>query len=471
MRQTTRRDFLRVMAAAGAFGIAPRSRAEARRAPNIVFILIDDMGYADLGCYGSDFHETPNLDALAAGGIRFTDAYAAAPVCSPTRASIMTGKYPARLHLTNFLKGTLSPEDSTILTAPYADQLPLEETTIAEALRSAGYATCCVGKWHLGDKGFWPEDQGFDVNIGGSSSGMPKSYRWPQWKGNPPVEGVVEGEYLTDRLTDEACGFIEAHCERPFFMYLSHYAVHVPIQAREDKLAKYQEKLKTGGTRRQHNPHYAAMVESVDDSVGKVLDTLRKCGIENDTIVMFFSDNGGLSVEEMALTPATDNFPFRAGKGYLYEGGIREPLIVSWPGTIAPGQVCRTPVCSTDFLPTCCALTGATAPPAPDGVDFSALLKQPETPLAREAIYWHYPHFANQGGRPAGAVRAGDWKLIEHYEDGHVELYDLAKDPGEEHDRAHQYPEVAARLKNMLAAWRVDVDATMPPPNPKFTAK
>ncbi|HNR31378.1 MAG TPA: sulfatase [Candidatus Hydrogenedentes bacterium] len=476
MATLDRRSFLSMAAlSAGMWlGGAPRAAhgtvpAEDRK-PNIVFILIDDLGYADLGCFGSDFHETPHLDRMAAEGMRFTHAYAAAPVCSPTRASIMTGKYPARLHLTNFLKGTLSPEDAPVRTAPYADQLPLEETTIAEALRDAGYATCHVGKWHLGGKGFWPEDQGFEVNIAGGASGMPRSFFWPDWKGNPPLDGGVDGEYLTDRLTHEACRFIEAHKDRPFFLYLSHYAVHIPLQAKADKIAKYEAKLaRLADAPKQRNPHYAAMLESVDESIGTVLDILRRCGIANDTLVVFFSDNGGLSVEEGPLTPATDNHPLRAGKGYLYEGGIREPMIVWRPGAVPPNTVCEAPVTSTDFFPTFCALAGVdpTAVAAGgvlDGVDLGLLFGNPTRALGREALYWHYPHFSNQGGRPAGAVRVGDWKLIEHYEHGNVELFHLRDDIGETNNLAERHLRRARRLRALLDAWRREVDATMPPP-------
>ncbi|MBX7254951.1 MAG: sulfatase [Candidatus Hydrogenedentes bacterium] len=473
-----RRDFLTLASAASlsAAGCATWARHEKQptRPPNFVFILIDDLGYADVGCFGSTFHETPNIDRLAAGGERFTQAYAACPVCSPTRASIMTGKYPARLKLTDYLKGKRSPEDSPLSPAPYLDELPLEEITVAEALRTAGYATGHVGKWHLGKRGFWPEDQGFDFNFGGCYSGMPKSYFWPAWKGNPPIEGESEGQYLADRLTDEACRFIEANKDRPFYLNFCHYSVHVPIEAKPDKLAKYEEKLKQhpANPGEQNNPRYAAMVESVDDSVGRVMETLERCGIAENTVVVFFSDNGGLSVEEGAHTPATTNAPLRDGKGYLHEGGIREPMIVSWPAAIAAGSVCETPVCSIDFMPTVCALAGVDFRSAGardvDGVDLSGLLRNPRATLRRDALYWHYPHFSNQGGRPGGAVRAGDWKLIENYEYGKLELYNLKDDIGEAKNLAEVEPARAAQLLEMLRAWRDRVDANMPTPNPKY---
>ena len=450
------------------------ARAGEKRRPNIVFVLADDLGYADLGCFGSTFYETPDLDRLAASGIRFTQAYAACPVCSPTRASIMTGKYPARLKLTDFLKGNRSPKDSPILPAPYADELALEEVTVAEILRQAGYATGHVGKWHLGGKGFWPEDQGFDFNAGGCASGMPKSYFWPDWGNNPPIKGRFDGQYLADRLTEEACRFIEMNKDRPFYLNFCHHSVHIPIEAKADKTAKYEAKLKAHPPKpgRQNNARYAAMVESVDDSIGRLVETLRRCGIEDRTAVFFFSDNGGLSVEEGKFTPATTNAPLRDGKGYLHEGGIREPLIVSWPGVVKPGGVCTTPVCSIDFLPTFCTMADVTPESAGahdiDGLDISPLLRNTRASLPREALYWHYPHFSNQGGRPGGAVRAGDWKLIENYEFGDLELYNLANDIGESRNLAKSEPARTEKMRAMLKAWRNRVGATMPPPNPEY---
>ena len=469
-----RRRFLGAVAASALMAGCATVAAEKKRPPNIVFMLIDDMGYADIGCFGSTLYETPNIDRLAASGMRFTQAYAACPVCSPTRASIMTGKYPARLKLTDFLKGNRSPKDSPLLPALYRDELPLEEVTVAEVLRQAGYATGHVGKWHLGKKGFWPEDQGFQFNYGGCYSGMPKSYFWPDWEDNPPIKGSFDGEYLADRLTDEACRFIEAQKDKPFYLNFCHHSVHVPLQAKADKVAKYEAKLAAHPPLpgQQHNAIYAAMVESVDDSVGRVMETLKRCGIENDTLFIFFSDNGGLSVEEGKFTPATTNAPLRDGKGYLHEGGIREPMIVSWPGTVPPGTECETPVCSIDFLPTFAAL-GRTTPESAgardvDGVDISKLMTAPGAPLPREALYWHYPHFSNQGGRPGGAVRMGDWKLIENYEAGDLELYNLKQDLSEANNLAKSEPGRAQEMLEKLRAWRKSVDANMPRPNPDY---
>lgn len=472
-----RREFLGCVGAGalGLCGCAPQRMTQAAattgQKPNIIFILIDDMGYADLSCFGSPLNETPNLDRLAQSGTKFTQAYAACPVCSPTRASIVTGKYPARLKLTNFLKGTLSPKDSPVLTAPYADELPLEETTIAEILDDAGYVTGHIGKWHLGGSGFGPKEQGFNANVGGSQSGGVRSHFWPGWKGGFPVEGKVEGEYLADRLTDEACAFIERNREHPFFLYLCHFSVHIPLEAKADKIAKYEAKLKAHPAKpgEQNNALYAAMVESVDESVGRIVDAVRACGIDQNTILFFFSDNGGLSVKEGANTPATVNTPFRAGKGYVYEGGIREPLIVVWPGVTQPGTICETPVSSVDFLPTMCAMAGTEHGDSKvDGVDISAALRDPHATLDRDALYWHYPHFANQGGHPAGAVREGDWKLIKDYEFGKIELYNLRDDVGETHNLAETQPREAARLQKKLERWLKSVDANMPPPNPEY---
>lgn len=461
---------------AGLAFLAP-ARGQAPGKPNILFILIDDMGWADVGCNGSTFHETPNIDRLAREGVRFTNGYAACPVCSPTRASILTGRYPVRYRLTDWLKGKRSPADSPLLTALYADQLPLEETTIAEALKPAGYATAHVGKWHLGGPEYYPEKQGFDVNVGGTHAGSPASYFWPYERAQAkiPLTGGREGEYLTDRLTDEAIRIMEGHREQPFFLYLAHYGVHIPIQPRPDKLAKYEAKLKAHppapGT--QDNPHYAAMVESVDDSVGRLMEALRRLRLDERTIVVFTSDNGGLSVKEGPFTPATVNTPFREGKGYLHEGGIRVPLIVRWPGVTRSGAVSRTPVVSTDFFPTFCRAAGLdparvmSAGPL-DGVNLEPVLRDPEASVPRQAIYWHYPHFANQGGRPGGVIRMGDWKLIEFFEHGTLELYNLREDPSETTNLAERMPDRTRDLYERLARWRKETDANMPRPNPDY---
>ncbi|MHC4736738.1 MAG: sulfatase, partial [Planctomycetota bacterium] len=429
-----RRDFVKMAGFGSAAMVAPKLLFAAKRSgrqPNFVFFLIDDMGFKDIGCNGSTFYETPNIDKLAKDGMRFTDAYAACPVCSPTRASIMTGKYPVRLNLTDYLVGR---RRGKLIPPEYIHQMPLEEVTIAESLKEAGYATCFIGKWHLGDKPYWPEHQGFDINIGGTRSGMPRNYFWPKWRGNPPIQGRA-GEYLTDRLTDEALKFLEGKKDKPFLLYLSHYAVHIPLQAKKDMIEKYKAKaakrlakeprfLPEGRSKVrqvQDHPVYAGMVESVDESVGRVMKKLEDLGVADNTVVIFMSDNGGLSTAEGL---PTSNLPLRAGKGWLYEGGIREPMIIKWPGVVKPNSVCSEPVTSTDFYPTMLEMADLPLKPKQhvDGVSLVPLLKGKEK-LERNAIFWHYPHYGNQGGSPGGAVRAGDYKLIEFYEDNRAELY------------------------------------------------
>ncbi len=487
-----RRDFLKAMGAAtgawamGFGGSNSFGQDEARRRPNFVFFLVDDLGWTDLGCFGSTFYETPNVDRLASQGMRFTNAYAACPVCSPTRASIMTGKYPARLHTTDYF-GAPQPDtvqrhwtrDKPLLPARYRDRLPLEEVTVGEALKSHGYATFFAGKWHLGPEGFWPEDQGFDVNQGGIERGGPyggKKYFSPY--GNPRLSDGPEGEHLPDRLATETCRFMEEHRDGPFLAYLSFYSVHTPLMAREDLKAKYEAKAQTidhdgpdwgeEGERKvrlvQDHAVYAGMVEAMDQAVGKVLDTLDRLDLAEETVVFFMSDNGGLSTSE---GHPTSNLPLRAGKGWLYEGGIREPMMVRWPGRIRVGSVCEEPVISTDFYPTMLEMAGVPARPDQhvDGRSMVPLLRGQDGAKDR-AFYWHYPHYGNQGGSPGGAVRVGDYKLIEFYEDGRVELYNLRDDPGERHDLATDRPTKATELRDMLHAWRQHVGALMPAPNP-----
>jgi arylsulfatase A len=438
--------------------------AEAPR-PNVLVIVVDDLGWADLGCYGSTFHETPHIDRLARRGVRFTDAYAACPVCSPSRAAILTGKAPARLHLTDWLPGRPDRPSQKLLRPAFRQHLPREEVTLAEALKPAGFASASVGKWHLGPAPFWPEHQGFDLNVGGTQTGSPPGgyFRFR----TPSLEARDDREYLTDRLTEEAAAFIERHKDRPFLLYLAHYAVHIPLQAKPELLARYR--AKPAGDSAQSNPIYAAMLRSVDEGVGRIVRTLEGLGIADRTAIVFTSDNGGLSVKEGPDTPATSNAPLRAGKGYLYEGGIRVPLIVAWPGVTRPGAVCDVPVTGQDLAPTVLDIAGVRPPPDRpiDGESLVPLLRR-GGPLRREALYWHYPHYSNQGGKPGGAIRRGDLKLIEWYEGGPPELYDLKRDPGEHHDLAAERPDDAARLRARLAAWRASVGAQMPRPNPDY---
>jgi len=451
------------------------------------------MGWRDLTCYGSSFYETPNIDRLAAEGMRFTDAYASCPVCSPTRASVMTGKYPARVGITDWIDwgGNCHPRRGRVIDVPYLKELPREEKTVAAALREGGYQTWHVGKWHLGGPGHLPEEHGFDVNVGGCEAGSPgRGGYFSPWS-IPALKDadVPEGTYLTDYLTDRAVELIENSGDRPFFLNIPYYQVHTPIQGKPDKIRKYEEKAARLGldkqealvkgepfpyegkpdariTRRviQSNPVYAAMVESLDENVGQLLDALERTGKARDTVVFFTSDNGGLATAEGS---PTSNLPLAEGKGWMYEGGTREPLMVRWPGVVEPGSTCDVPVTSTDFYPTMLEVAGLGLIPEQhcDGVSLVPLLKGGRE-LDREAVYWHYPHYGNQGGTPGSSIRCGDHKLIEFFEDGRVELYDLRKDIGEKRNLAREKPDVTGKLKKMLADWRESIEAAIPEPNP-----
>jgi arylsulfatase A-like enzyme len=461
-------------------GAETPTAAEAK--PNIVFMLADDLGQRDLGCYGSTFYETVNLDRLAGQGARFTDAYAACPVCSPTRASLMTGKWPQRTGITDYI-GAPQPDkwgrNTKLLPAPYSTQLALEEVTLAEALKAAGYATFFAGKWHLGPEGHWPEDQGFDINRGGIDRGGPyggNKYFSPY--GNPRLDDGPAGEHLPARLAAETARFIEANSQRPFFAYLSFYSVHTPLMAREDLRKKYEEKRQRLGLKEdwgregprdvrlvQEHAVYAGMVEAMDLAVGQVLAKLDELGLSENTIVIFTSDNGGLSTSEGW---PTSNLPLRGGKGWMYEGGIREPLLVRWPGVSKAGSTIDTPVSSPDFYPTLLAAAGAKLPDGHpgDGINLRGVLRGDAVP--ERAIFWHYPHYGNQGGAPCAAVRRGDWKLIEWFEDSRVELYDVRRDVGEQRDLAADEPERVEQLRGELKRWQQSVGAKLPSPNPTF---
>jgi arylsulfatase A-like enzyme len=437
-------------------------RASASRPPNIVHILIDDMGWTDLTCTGSDLFETPNIDRLAAQGLRFDNAYSACTVCSPTRAATMTGRYPARLHVTDWIHGSKRPR-ARLKIPEWTEYLPDAEVTLAEALQPAGYVSAIVGKWHLGDgPEHDPRRQGFDINIAGFGAGSTPSHFSPYKI--PTLEDGPKDEYLTDRLTAEACRFITANRDRPFFLYLPHYTVHTPIQAKPELIEKYRKKIQPG--MRHKNPAYAAMIESLDEGVGRLLTTLDAEGIADRTIVVFTSDNGGL----MEPGASTVNVPLRVGKGSAYEGGVRVPLIVRWPGVTPAGSVCHEPVMSIDFFPTYLAAAGL--PPRDDididGRSLVGLLHDPAARLDREQLYWHYPHYHPGGATPYGAIRARDWKLIEFYEDDHVELYNLADDLGETRDLARSLRDKAAALRRQLHDWRQSVGAQMPTPNPDY---
>jgi arylsulfatase A len=424
----------------------PASAQDKARKPNIVFILADDLGINDLGCYGRRDQPTPNLDKLAKQGLRFTSAYAAASICSPTRAAILTGKSPARLKLTTFLPGRPDAMSQLLLHPAIAQQLPGDARTIAELLRAAGYTSGCIGKWHLGGKGALPTDRGFDLYHPGKALTEPSA-----------TEGG-KGEY---DLTHRAEKFIEDNKDKPFFLYLAHNNPHVQLNAKQALIDKHKNAF---------NPVYAAMIETLDDCVGRVVAKLEALGLAENTIIIFTSDNGGLHVLETERTPATYNRPFRAGKGFLFEGGLRIPLIVRWTGRIKGDQTTDVPVISTDWTPTFLAIAGIASKEKYDGVSLADLFTQGRAPPARP-LHWHQPHYTNQGGRPAGAIREGSWKLIEHYENGACELYDLAKDLGEANDLVVKEPGRVADLRGKLEKWRRDVGAQENTANPKFNAK
>ncbi len=475
MNPIERRTFLKQLGQA-ALGLAgagtalgqsqPLSTCPHKRPLNFIFILVDDLGWTDLGCYGSAFYETPNIDTLARQGMKFKNAYVAAPVCSPSRASILTSKYPARLHLTDWIPGRKQWPTAKLLVPQFNQQLDLEELIIPQALKPAGYVSASIGKWHLGDEPFYPEKHGFNLNIAGTRRGSPVSYFGPF--DLPGLQTGQKGEYLTDRLNQEALKFIVENRERPFFLYLAHFTVHIPLQAKEELIAKYQRKSVTPG-QGHHNPIYAAMIESLDQGVGEIMKKLDELNIAERTVVFLTSDNGGLLYEGNRKEAVTSNRPLRAGKGHLYEGGIREPLIVRWPAVVRPGTICDVPVTSTDYFPTILEMAGIARDPSQvfDGVSIVALLRQTEGSASR-ALYWHYPHYSNQGGAPSSAVREGPYKLIEFFEDGRLELYNLEKDVGERDDLAAREPTKAAELHQKLKQWRASLNAQMPALNPNY---
>lgn len=439
---------------------------------NIVLFLIDDLGWRDIGCYGSSYYRTPHIDQLAADGTRFTDAYAACAVCSPTRAALLTGKYPARLLLTDWLPAGRWNPKSKLREGRFLRSLPSEEMTLAEALRGAGYRTAHVGKWHLGGEPFsLPEHHGFDVNVAGNAHGNPGNYFYP-YEGDWPIPSTglnakwnvfsdgEPGEYLTDRLTTEAVKFIRENRERPFFLYFPHYGVHTPLQGKPEMVAKYDKIRKA---KRQGKPAYAAMVESIDDSVGRIVETLHELNLDDNTVVIFTSDNGG-------FFGATTNSPLRANKGAYYEGGIRVPLIIKWPQVAMPNSLCSEPVITMDLYPT--SLSAAGLPMRPhqhvDGHNLRPLLEKQE-PLAREAIYWHYPHYnSHPSSYPSSTIRKGSWKLIETFDPERLELFDLENDLRETTNLADSRPEVVAELREQLSAWRLEVGAEMMSSNPDY---
>ncbi|NNC87187.1 MAG: sulfatase [Akkermansiaceae bacterium] len=502
-----------------ATGLSARGQSR----PNIVFFLVDDLGWSDVGCFGSSFHDTPHVDQLAREGVRFTDAYAACHVCSPTRASILTGKYPATINLTDWLSGRRDFPFQRFLNVEINQHLPHREVTLAEALKDEGYATAIFGKWHLGRKGSMPTDHGFDLHIPDAVA------NWRTFHGPFGLKKLDsrKGDYLTDRLTDEALKWVESQQQKPFFLYMSHFAVHDPIEGRKDLVEKYAKKLRglpttdspefilegnpdnpdnpsqeelaelietpafsghrvlPRGTvkvkQKQDNVEFAAMVEAVDQSLGRIVAKLEELGIAENTIVIFFSDNGGMAAmnvgrpdrvvadKNVDVAYATSNLPLRGAKGWLYEGGIRVPLIIKWPKAGRAGSVCPTPVSSVDFFPTLLEMTGIGGGTGSgrEGVSIAPLVRGGEIP--ERAIYWHFPHYSNHGMQsPGGAIRLGDHKLLEYFENGTVQLFNLKDDPGEQRDLAPVEPSRAKELRAMLHAWRKKVAARMMEPNPDY---
>lgn len=493
--------------------------------PNVIFFLVDDLGWSDVGCFGSSFYETPNIDKLADEGMRFTQAYAACHVSSPTRASIMTGRYPASINLTDWLPGRGNHPFQRLLNNVTVQQLPPNEETIAETLRSNGYKTAIIGKWHIGTGEYGPLKRGFDIHIPSQYEvGWPRGYHYPfrmnGYDGNP-------GEYLTDRLTDEALSYIEQNAENPFFLYMAHFAVHDPVQGRKDLVEKYRKKLlsmpecdsdryilegnpddknplsrkqldelmKTEDYReykvlpgrtvkikqRQDNIEFAAMVESMDESLGRIVSKLSELGIEQNTIVIFVSDNGGMSAANLnnpkrVINPneldkefPTSNLPLRGSKGWMYEGGIRVPMVVKYPGVTRGGTVCETPVVSNDFYSTIVEMTDAEVPKGKttEGVSIVPLLKNKK--IKDRPLFWHFPHYSNHGMQsPGGAVRYGNYKLIEYFENNTVQLFNLKEDIGEQNDISKTEPKVAERLRKMLHSWRKKIGVKSMIPNPDY---
>ncbi len=471
----------------GSLGILPLlscTDSVPEKKPNVLFILADDLGYTDLSCMGSKYYETPNIDQIAVNGMVFTNGYAGCQVCSPSRASIMTGKFPARHGITDWI-GEKSGEDwrsmnrySKLLPADYVHNLPKEDITLPEALKQAGYKTFFSGKWHLGSKGSWPEDHGFDINKGGWDGGSPRGGYFSPFD-NPNLTDGLAGENLEMRLANETVKFMKENKDQPFLAYLSFYAVHGPIQTTNDKWKKYRDKADYLGIApngfamekhlpyrlQQDNPVYAGLVESMDDAVGVVLNALKELGLDENTIVIFTGDNGGVTSGDSF---STNNAPLRGGKGYQWEGGIREPYFISVPWLNLEGKKCDVPVSGTDFFPTILDLAGLPLLPKQhvDGVSLLPLLKSEQ--IADRALIWHYPHYGNQGGDPSSIIRKGDWKLIHYIEDDHEELYNLKTDLSETTDVSDKNPEIVSQLHTELMEYLTKVGARFGQKDPEY---
>ena len=453
--------------------------------PNIVFILVDDLGLHDLSVTGSEFYETPNVDRIAKEGLVFNQGYAASRVCSPSRASIMTGKFTARHGITDWIgaaSGTAWRKynrHDKLLPAEYVHGLPKNDVTIAEAMKAAGYKTFFAGKWHLGEEGSYPEDHGFEINKGGWEKGSPMGGYFSPWD-NPKLPNKVKGENLTMRLGMETANFIQQNKDTPFFAFLSFYAVHGPIQTTKEKWDKYRDKAEAQGIAEkgykmervlpirqvQDNPIYAGLVENMDDAVGVVLNALKNAGLEENTIVVFTSDNGGVASGDAF---STSNLPLRGGKGYQWEGGIREPYFIKVPWLKNGGTQSDFPVIGTDFYPTLLDLANVDLLPEQhiDGISLKPILEGKEMKVERP-LFWHYPHYGNQGGNPSSIIREGDWKLIHYWEDGSEELYNLAIDGSEQSNVIVENPEIAENLGKKLMDWLGEVGANMPTKDPEF---
>jgi arylsulfatase A len=499
---------------------------------NVIFFLVDDLGWADLGYEGSTLYHTPNIDAFAKRAVRFSNAYSTCPVCSPSRASILTGEYPARLHLTDWLPGRKNFPFQKLKNANTVQHLPYDQPTLPHVLKDNGYHTAIFGKWHLGEEMDSTQRQGFGLHVPDWNRGWPNETYFSPY-GLKGLEGGPNGEYLTDRLTTEALKWVETNKDQPFFLYLAHFAVHDPIMGRGDLVVKYEHELNqrphaSGAPfvlegnpddanplspekltalmkqdkrfdafgllpqrtvkikQHQDNPQFAAMVESMDESLGRVLAKLKELDLDQNTVVIFFSDNGGMSAMNLGNPQksgskykldkqySTSNLPLRGGKGWLYEGGIREPLLIYWPNGTKNGTVCDTPVIGTDFYATILDMLQVHATHAADdgkdGVSLVPLLKgEASDKLVNRPIYWHWPHYSNHGAQsPGGAVRLGNYKLIEYYENNTVQLFDLQNDPAEQHDLSHTATDKARELTSLLHAWRKQVNAEMPVPNPDY---